>query len=301
MEDLTKQQIILLTLFTTFVTSIATGIVTVSLMDQAPAAATGTIERVIEQTVSQVASDALGTGNTANMNNNSASAANAAGSALGAAGNPLEAVEYATAVAQKSLVRIKLLSDSNAGAGETNNSEVTGLGVVLSKEGLIITDKSTIAIEGNYVAIMPDGRSLPVVTLQSQNNGDIVFLLAEIPTATGSSTTAAKPPAETFTPAAFATATTGSGVPALGETVITLSGVDTVTVNQGIIKKINTDASSSPISYVTSIDPSQTLIGSPLFDLSGDVIGLQTFSFLGNVFYPTALIQSVIPALNKGK
>ena len=36
MEHLNKQQLILLTLLISFVTSIATGIVTVSLMDQAP-------------------------------------------------------------------------------------------------------------------------------------------------------------------------------------------------------------------------------------------------------------------------
>ena len=51
MEHLTKQQIILLTLLVSFVTSIATGIVTVSLINQAPANTTNTIERVIENTV----------------------------------------------------------------------------------------------------------------------------------------------------------------------------------------------------------------------------------------------------------
>jgi hypothetical protein len=308
MEHLTKQQIVLLTLFTTFVTSIATGIVTVSLMDQAPPAATGTIERVIEQTVNQVASGVTGGENSASASA-SASAASAFGAgsaALGLSQNPLEAVENATAIAGRSLVRIKLLSDVNAGFGASDNSKITGLGVIVSKGGLIITDKSTIVVQGNYVAILPDGHSLPVAVLQSQNDGDIVFLLAEVPTA-ASSTTAetgasniSSATTETFTPITFAP-TTGTNAPALGEAVITLSGIDSTVVNQGIIKKINTDASSSPTSYVTNIDPLQTLIGSPLFDLSGNIIGLQTFSLMGNVFYPVGLVKAVIPALNGGK
>ena len=298
MEHLTKQQIILLTLFTTFVTSIATGIVTVSLMDQATPSATGTIERVIEQTVNQVAAGVTGGENSASA---SASVAQALGSAAGNGNlsqNPLEAVENATAIAQRSLVRIKLLSDVNAGLGATDNSKITGLGIVVSKSGLIVTDKSTIAVQGNYVAILPDGHSLPVVVLQSQNNGDIVFLLAQMPSATTSSTGSAK--TETFTPIAFVP-TTGSYAPALGEAIIALSGTDSTTVNQGIIKKINIDASSSPTSYVTSIDPMQTLVGSPLFDLSGNIVGLQTFSLNANVFYPIGLVEAVIPVLNQGK
>ncbi len=53
-EELNKTQIILLTLLISFVTSIATGIVTVSLVNQAPTVVTDTIHKVIEKTVERV-------------------------------------------------------------------------------------------------------------------------------------------------------------------------------------------------------------------------------------------------------
>src|SRR5665213_3316808 len=51
LEDLTKTQVVLLTILVSFVTSIATGIITASLLAQAPASVTQTIDRVIEHTI----------------------------------------------------------------------------------------------------------------------------------------------------------------------------------------------------------------------------------------------------------
>lgn len=54
MEELNKTQLVLLMLFVSFVTSIATGIVTVTLLEQAPQSVTQTINRVVERTVEKV-------------------------------------------------------------------------------------------------------------------------------------------------------------------------------------------------------------------------------------------------------
>jgi len=54
-EHLSKSQIVLLTLLVSFVTSIATGIVTVSLMEQAPPSISQNVNRIIERTVEKVA------------------------------------------------------------------------------------------------------------------------------------------------------------------------------------------------------------------------------------------------------
>src|SRR3989344_6988064 len=54
MDELNKSQLILLALLVSFVTSIATGIVTVILMEQAPADFVRTIDRVVEKTIETI-------------------------------------------------------------------------------------------------------------------------------------------------------------------------------------------------------------------------------------------------------
>lgn len=53
-EDLSKAQLLLLTVLVNFVVSVATGILTVSLLDQAPVSVGQTVDRIVERTVETI-------------------------------------------------------------------------------------------------------------------------------------------------------------------------------------------------------------------------------------------------------
>ena len=57
-EELSKSQLLLLTILVNFVTSIATGILTVSLLDQAPPVVTKTVNQIVDHTIQTVAAAA---------------------------------------------------------------------------------------------------------------------------------------------------------------------------------------------------------------------------------------------------
>jgi hypothetical protein len=53
-EDLSKSQLLLLTLLVNFVMSIATGVLTVSLLDEAPATVTQTVNQIVDHTIQTI-------------------------------------------------------------------------------------------------------------------------------------------------------------------------------------------------------------------------------------------------------
>ncbi|MBI5134049.1 MAG: trypsin-like peptidase domain-containing protein [Candidatus Taylorbacteria bacterium] len=107
MEHLTKQQIVLLCLLVSFVSSIATGIVTVSLLDQAPPAVTQTINRVVERTIERAGASATTTKETIVVKDD-------------------QATVDAIAKASKAIARIY------------NEGRFIGIGVIVSGSGRII-------------------------------------------------------------------------------------------------------------------------------------------------------------------
>ena len=235
MEHLTKQQIVLLTLLVSFMTSLSTGIVTVSLMDQVPAGVTRTINQVIERTIQQSAPQ------NASVDTVTISVS--------------DQLASATALVASSTVKIKSISKAT----------VVGLGLVISKNGLIIADKSIIDPNQNYVALLNDGTQVSVsVSVMYQNsvanitNNSLIFLIPISLYSNGSLIL--------FTPAQI------TDTFSLGQKAYSLSGSSSPILNDGIITQISTS------SIVTSISSLNNTIGSPLFDIQGNIIGIQDTS-----------------------
>ena len=146
METLSKHQLILVALLISFVTSLATGIVTVSLMDQAPQGVTRTITQVIQKTIQAAAPQ---------------------DAAVAAA--PLSYQDQAS-------LAVQAVASSTVKIRGRASDAYAGLGLVVNAKGVIVTDKSTVAQIADYVAVLSDGTTVPVTIIQSQIDGDIVFL-----------------------------------------------------------------------------------------------------------------------------
>jgi S1-C subfamily serine protease len=260
MEHLTKQQIVLLTLLVSFVTSLATGIVTVTLMDQAPPGFTQTISRAIDNTVSRA------------LSSNSSTNSNAAASVT---------FEDLSALAVKKVEAgmVKIFD---------NQGNILGYGLVLTKDGVILADKSSVDVTGRPQVVTDDGRTIVTTVIRSQVDGDIVFLFPVDIKSAGKLT-----PIQGW----------DISKPILGQTVLAIGGRDasheSPTLGQGIV--LSYDASSTDTSratIATSITRFEPRSGSPVFDMKGNVLGLYTSSLSktdGVKFYPISAVKDAVP------
>lgn len=291
MEDLNKQQLILLALLVSFVTSIATGIVTVSLMDQAPAEVTQTISRVVEKTIERVVT---------------------------------EPAQQAAAVVTKETVVVKA-DDAIIDAIEKNGSSVVrirevkpenrvvfaGLGLVVSRDGLIAadigvayrqTDTAGNAIAESYQGLFPDGRVFPLNIVYSDQAAGLIFFEVLLQDK--------EKGVYRFVPPQF-----GFGELKLGQAVVAISGDESNSVSTGIISNLVQRNTLKPVdpsvpapegvpqpakevtAIKTDIRSAELVSGSVLVNLSGEVIGLNagTLSANRNVFLPVQKVLNLLP------
>ncbi|OHA21403.1 MAG: hypothetical protein A2849_00230 [Candidatus Taylorbacteria bacterium RIFCSPHIGHO2_01_FULL_51_15] len=264
MEGLNKQQLILLALLVSFVTSIATGIVTVSLMDQAPPAVTETINRVVEKTIERVVTEPAA---------QSASVVTKETIVVKSDDAIISAIDKNT----ESVVRVREVTGEGQGT-------FAGLALVVSKEGLLASDISVAyrktdslgnAIAESYQGVFPDGRVFPLNIVHSDQSTGLIFfhvLLQDKEKGVYR----------------FKTPEFGLGELKLGQTVVALSGDETNSVSTGIISNLILRTVSKPsdtstttpqthketVSIKTDIRSAELVAGSILLNLSGEVIGL---------------------------
>lgn len=155
MEDLTKQQIILLTLLLSFVTSIATGIITVSLLNEAPVEVRQTINRVVERTVETVVPDGL---------------------------EPQEqVVTVKETVVVSEEYRVVDVVDRNKNNlvriyKNTSENPLFSLGAIVSREGLILANKNIVFNKNSdYVAVLSDGSQRDLEIREELDSSNYLF------------------------------------------------------------------------------------------------------------------------------
>ena len=273
MEDLNKTQIVLLTILISFVVSIATGIMTTALLNQAPVQLTNTVQQVIERTIQSVTSPAT--------------PANPAGGTKQVETIVVNEDDSVTAAISKntpSIVRIHAVSVD----GTIDN--LYGMGIVVSADGIIVADSQLVSSAMNYTALMSDGTVLSLIPLSAPKDSQVGFFKAK----------PIKP--YTFTPASLATADLK-----LGQTVIALGGNTTNAITVGRVASLQmqnlpTVGTSTPIQYVSSVvtdvSPTDAVSGAPIISLSGDIVGMALSDMPSSKIYlPSALIQKYISEL----
>lgn len=254
LENLTKHQIVLLTLLVSFMTSIATGIVTVSLMDQAPPAVTKTIDQIVEHTVQTVVPSTT----------QGAAAATATVKTIVVKDDDLAAQSISSV--QKSIIRI-------VGKGD---DQLIARGVIVDNSGTAITDKGALDASSftSFEAILPDGTRVPVTIPKAQVASSSIEL---VDVAIGTSTAVAAAPVAD--PSKLQ----------LGQSVIRIGGTGTDIVGEGIVAALPVAGSNEVQASVTTATP-----GSLIMSLFGEVIGIATTDSLsdGSSFYTIAELPS---------
>lgn len=243
LEHLNKHQVILLALFVSFVTSIATGIVTVSLMEQAPTQVQATVNHIVERTVQQVVPAA----------NPASPATITTVKTVVVKDDDLAA--QSIAAARQSIIRIVATSSPD---------QLVARGVIIDAKGVAITDRDSLDPDAGYQAILFDGSRVSVTVRPASTSTPIAILDLTLSSTTPS-----------LTPATFADPSKLQ----LGQTVIRIGGVGQDNVAEGVISSLPVDASKSQLldASVTSGTP-----GAILTDLYGAIIGITTAESLKN-------------------
>lgn len=261
LEHLTKHQIVLLTLLVSFVTSIATGIVTVSLVNQAPPGVTRTINQIVEHTVEKVVP-----------------ATQSAAAAL--TGTPQTVTEKTVVVkdddlAAQSIARVQQSVVRIVAKGGTM---LVSRGVIVSSNGTALADREAISSSGyrQFEVILADGTRHPA-TVRTAKAGQ-TFAIVDI--AVGTSTA--------WAPATLADISKVQ----LGQSVIRIGGAGGDTVGTGVIASLQDTHPGLIEASVSSQTP-----GALIMTLFGEVIGVTTGQArpLGPSFYSVPSLTLLAP------
>lgn len=294
-EQLTKTQIVLLTLLVSFMTSIATGIVTVTLLDQAPPAVTQTINRVVERTVERVIPDKT-------------QVAGVVTTETTVVVKESDLITESIDANAKYLVRIFRKANPTI---VDSKDEFVAIGTLISDNGIVATDGAVILDGFDHLLIMSSGEVFDAVLAKRDVDNRIVLLALK------PKTLAADGSAEKLE-TGFAEFGDLS-VLKLGMTVIAFSGTDRTNVAVGIIAGLDTTTVTIPAEEAekerdepttsevltrikTDISAVDISPGSPLINIFGEVIGVYTTAGQrsgGASYTPISVVESIRAAFSE--
>lgn len=272
MEELNKNQLILLALLVSFVTSIATGIVTVSLMDQAPQSVTQTINKVVTQTIEKVTKE------------------------------PAAVIQ---AIPEEDLIAVAVEKNALGGVKVRlgANGDIVGYGMVVAASGLIASDVNpdNYAAEAKYYAVFSDGKEFPMDVALRDKSGISFFRVA-----LGEGATAYAPASVALGDSdKLKLGQTVLVIAPSGDSLQKgiISGIVRDSTSDAATSTATSTEGAEAVKSVKLIKLSITLSaensGSPLVDLSGKTMGLTVYRDGLKMAVPSNVIREGIASLAK--
>ena len=242
MEQLTKSQIVLLTLLVSFVTSIATGIVTVALIDQAPAGVTQTVSHIIRETVQSAVPAVISQSAAVVQPKKEEPPAPAAA--------PAPDLAHLLARAEQSIVRLYSV---------TSVSPIfLGLGVVLDGRGMVITDSDALGSLKKVSVVTTNGSSTQMKIVSNNTQNGFLYLS----------------PISTSTATYFVAASLASAGARVGDSIVAISVRNTLRIASGLVVGVGTGASQNAI--FTNFPSDSIVKGMPIINEKGEFVGMST-------------------------
>lgn len=257
LERLNTTQVILLVLLVSFVTSIATGIATVSLMEKAPADVTRVISRIVEQPIETIVPGEKQVITETVVVRES------------------ELIAQAVSVVLPSVVRIY---------ENVNRDTLTlrAFGIIVSDDGRVLTNKNAVQNGKNYTVMLQNGTQLSAKGLEPNAYHGYLQLEGTESVALSQLSRAKFAPYDKLE---------------LGQSVVAIGGGTTPAITSGIISALSpapTDGSDLPL-IKANVQSGQLIPGSPLLNLDGEVIGVVR-DIDGTTFAPVLLTSPVSAA-----
>ncbi len=269
-SDLNNTQLILLALLVSFVTSMATGIVTVTLMDQAPPGVTQTINRVIEKTVQVVTPATTQTSEVIKT----------------IMVREDDLIAAAVARGSGNVVHISFVTEGTLGEVATS----TATGFVVSEDGIVALESRRIP-SGTMRVIAQGPAGIPIVMKHLTTSEGMVSLFA--PAEADAEKLAAVLKAAVFETPSFAT-----DAPRLGQSALALGTDGTPALLVGVVSRIDT-STTTPAWFETTMTPTMIYGGGPVLDLDGNVLGLMTIGVDGkHAVVPASALMHLIKVVS---